>query len=128
MIVIDSSIVIKWFFPEDDSDKAEQLLQNETFCAPDLLIYEFTNYVVRRPFLEHSDASFLFRSFDNTNIKFFMIPIKGLIEITKFCKKFNVSAYDASFIILAQLLGLDFLTADIKLLRKVHTLRFVRAL
>jgi predicted nucleic acid-binding protein len=48
MYVIDTSVVVKWFVKEKDSDVALEILEhyrsgNFTIIVPDLLIYEFTN-------------------------------------------------------------------------------------
>jgi len=48
MYVIDTSVVVKWFIEEKDSNKAIKILEyyklgELTIVAPDLVIYEFVN-------------------------------------------------------------------------------------
>ena len=43
-VVIDASVAIKWFIPEEDSDRAQRLLDVHLF-APDILLVEVANYL-----------------------------------------------------------------------------------
>lgn len=42
-LVVDSSVVIKWFVSEDDSDDALRLRDRHQLVAPDLLVAECVN-------------------------------------------------------------------------------------
>jgi predicted nucleic acid-binding protein len=53
-IVVDASVVIKWFIPEPDSNKAVKLRDRHiegslTLIAPDLLVYEVANALSNHP-------------------------------------------------------------------------------
>lgn len=48
MYVLDTSVVMKWFADEENSNLAEEILEkykegNFIIIAPDLLLYEFVN-------------------------------------------------------------------------------------
>lgn len=48
-LVVDTSIVAKWFLPEEGSDRARELLgKNQLLRAPDLLIAEMGNVLWKR--------------------------------------------------------------------------------
>ncbi len=47
MIVLDASVVIKWFIPETDSDKAAQFIENYTLNAPHILDMEVKGGLLR---------------------------------------------------------------------------------
>jgi len=48
MIVVDASIVAKWFLPEADSDRAAAMLQGERIGAPELVRVEVASAITRR--------------------------------------------------------------------------------
>jgi predicted nucleic acid-binding protein len=110
--VLDTSVVVKWFFAEEGTDRAEVFLrelEQETARAvvPLSLYYEFCNvlWVKRRKGLGEAAALAIWQE---------------LIQ---------VSPYDAAFVVLAREQECDFITADDVLwlkLRGAH--RWVRRL
>lgn len=128
MVVIDSSILIKAFFREEGSEKAEHLVKNEPCCAPGLIVYEFANYLARHKGLMKIHINHYWECFQEMQIELFALPLKILIQMVLLAKEYNLSSYDASFVTLAKKLNISFITADIKLFNKVKSLGFVRAL
>ncbi len=114
MKVIDTSVVIKIFFPEEGSDRARFLVQNHDVVAPDLLVYEFTNYISRRHGMTSDDVVFLLKQFYRLPIEFFVLPENRFVEVSQLAKKIKVTAYDASFLVLANSLKAPLVTADHK--------------
>ena len=47
-LVVDASVVIKWFYEEDDSAEALQIRERYQFVAPDLLVAECANIVWKK--------------------------------------------------------------------------------
>lgn len=48
-LVVDSSVAVKWYLPEDGSDRAALLLQSgKSLIAPDLLVAEVGNVLWKR--------------------------------------------------------------------------------
>ncbi|MBI2105489.1 type II toxin-antitoxin system VapC family toxin [Candidatus Woesearchaeota archaeon] len=132
-LVIDSSVVIKWFSDEEDTKKAlkirEDFLNGKNIIAvPDIQIYEIANalrynkHITKEEVIKYAD------SLIDIGI-IIVIPtaeiIKSSIEIAF---EYNITIYDACFISLAKDLNFDFITADEKLYQKIETLKFARLL
>ncbi|MEM7526011.1 MAG: type II toxin-antitoxin system VapC family toxin, partial [Pseudomonadota bacterium] len=43
MILLDASVAVKWFLPEQDRDLAMEILERDELCAPDLILNETAN-------------------------------------------------------------------------------------
>jgi predicted nucleic acid-binding protein len=61
MIVLDASVVIKWFSEEEYTEKALELRERirygeEQVIAPDLLLYELANALKHIPHFEVQDV------------------------------------------------------------------------
>lgn len=128
MVVVDTSVAIKWFLPENGSIEAKSLLRHDILAAPDMLIYELTNVLHCKKQLTDSDIQTLLADFMNFDIQLFALPSHKFSRVAELSRKFDISCYDASFIAMAELLETDMVTADHRLLRKVHKLNYVRGL
>ncbi len=130
VVVIDTSIVIKWILSEPDTQAAKMLLVNwsnkkVTILAPALLAYEVANVLyqnVRRDAitLERArealakilDMGLLLDSSQASDIG------KRSIELAS---QFHLPAtYDAHYLALAQREGCELWTADTRLWKAVH--------
>ena len=56
------------------------------------------------------------------------LSIKDIIKATILGRKRGITVYDTSYLILAEKLGVDFITADLDLFKKVKDLNFVKLL
>lgn len=132
-IVLDTSIVLKWFLPEDESSKARYLrekhLKNKiVICAPQLLIFEIVNALVYKKELSLSNISLVVEILFFTNLKFFDCIEELIQETAKIARRYEITVYDASYVALAKALSCKFITADKKLFNKIKTLKFVKLL
>lgn len=135
-VVLDTSIVIKWFRKEIDephAEKAKAILDDyfsgETnIIVPELLFYEFGNAMkfkqtipekVRKGYLE-----------DLFSMGFDIVPLDMELACLSFelSMKFDLTFYDACFVALSQQLDCDFITADEKLYEAVKELLMVHLL
>ncbi|MBI2339774.1 MAG: type II toxin-antitoxin system VapC family toxin [Deltaproteobacteria bacterium] len=128
MVVIDTSVALKWFLEEEGSDIALGLLAEEQFAAPDLLIYELTNGLVFKESFTLDDIADCLGKLMKFDIDFLVLTEKSMARTAELAREFHLSAYDASFIALAEYLKTDFVTADRKMAQKVKALPFVRSL
>lgn len=128
LVIIDTSVAIKWFFLEEGLESARELLEQETLGAPDLLLYEFANVLTCKSYLSSDDVRKFMDLLYRCPIQFFVLPRKGFSRTLEFCKKYKLTAYDASYIALAEALKGDFVTADTKLVQKVSGLSYVHEL
>ena len=128
MVVVDSSVALKWFISEEGSDKAATLLRREVLAAPDMLLYEITNVLNWRNELTASERRALMAQFLKCNVQMFAIPSHKFGRVVDLAQEYGITTYDASFVAMAELLETDLITADIKLANKVKSLGFVHAL
>lgn len=128
MIIVDTSVAVKWFFTEADSPSALALLEEDVLGAPDLLLYEFSNVLATNKVLTETDAQDLLKILYRFKLQFFVLPETAQLRVIALCKRYGITAYDASFIALAEILNTDFITADQKLVRRVPDLPYVRGI
>ncbi len=128
MVVVDTSVALKWFLSEEGSDQAESILRSEVLAAPDMLLYEVTNVLQWRNDLTDKDRRDLFAKFLNYDVQMFALPSHKFGRVVDLSQEFDITTYDASFIAMAELLETDMVTADRRLLKKVKKLDRVRGL
>lgn len=128
MVVVDTSVALKWFFPEEGSDQAKDLLLSGEIAAPDLLLYEFTNILACRRQQTNRDIARCLDTLYGFDIQFFFLPHSRFQRVLHLARQFDLSGYDASFVALAESIKTDLITADRKLAQKVKSLSFVHLL
>lgn len=130
MVIIDTSVVYKWFSPEKEEllPQALALLDNsDLITAPDLLIYELANAWATKTKLTFEEIKVFLKDLEAVEIKFENITFELASKATEFSKKYLVSVYDATYAVLAKEKGCNFYTADSKFVAKVK-LSFVKHL
>jgi predicted nucleic acid-binding protein len=125
-VILDSSVIAKWFFSEVDTDKALEIKEKFTnnsisIAVPVLLYYEINNILktaVKTFRIDPKEALKAYNAFLKLNfITYSSELIMG--KILEIAMRFDISSYDAAYISLAEYLQIPFLTADQKLLDKV---------
>ena len=126
--VLDTNVVVKMFFEEDDSERADILLKRFERGAlkifvPDFLPVEFVNVLwlrVREKLSTRSECEAALEDF-LTILKGMHVvaptPLLGAMLATSI--ELDHAVYDAAFIVLADNLGVQFITADAKRYRKL---------
>ena len=135
-LVLDASVITKWFFEEEDTDQALKLLEKhklETIQinVPVLLFFEFGNTVVKK-FREDIDTR---EEFNRNLTDLFSIQLSfaetkpDLLKLVySLASRYEITFYDATYVALAKSLKCDFVTADKKLVEATKTLKFVKLL
>jgi predicted nucleic acid-binding protein len=127
-LILDSSVIAKWFFVENDSDNAliikEQFTKNKiSLSVPLLLYYEINNLLkkaVKKYRIDEQDAIKAYKAFLQLN--FVTYSSEFLLQKTlEIAIKYDISSYDATYIAMSEYLQIQFLTADQKLLNKVNS-------
>jgi len=129
-LIVDASVVAKWFIPEEDSDKAVKLRNRHvegaiTLMAPDLIVYEVVNALTYHP--EVSDETL------REDVEaLFMVDLDLVPPSTEFiasaadrARRLALSIYDSSYLALAEITATNLVTADKKLYDKVKDTRRV---
>lgn len=122
MNIVDTSVVIKWFFREPNSEKALKLLDREKFFyAPDYLKIEFVSNVtkkVRTGLLTAKDGRDRRRDFNK--IGFYFELNKKLEDVAfELSIQYPITFYDAFFVALAFREKAILYTFDKRLMRSV---------
>jgi predicted nucleic acid-binding protein len=117
-VVVDASIAVKWFVPEELSAAARRLLAAEyELLAPDLLWAELGNALWkkhRRRELDQRTAGRLLRDFSRVPIEFHR-TIRWAGAALELAMRHGVTVYDALYLALAAGHGCRVLTADRRL-------------
>lgn len=121
MIVVDTSVVVKWFAVEENSERAVELLRSqEEFAAPDLLILEVANALMTKVRMSELLEVHAARSLSSVpDFMAVLYPMVDLIdEAWTLAFQLRHPVYDCVFLALALRLDLKLVTADEKFLKK----------
>ena len=123
-IVIDASVVVKWFIEEIDSDKARFLRDKFIdgkieLTVPSLLYFEVLNALKYSQLFDQSELDDAGESLENYG--FNVITIKDEIRkhMIRVAVDHEMSIYDASYLGLSIGLGKIYYTADEKIIKKL---------
>ena len=125
-LVLDTSVVVKWFLEEEGTDRADRFLQDlvegtARVIVPSSLFSEVANvfWVHRREGLSETEAQAFWAELVELPLE--MIEAAKLqSEALALGFREQVSPYDATFVVLARKLECDLITADHTLWRKVQ--------
>jgi Predicted nucleic acid-binding protein, contains PIN domain len=130
MIILDTSVVVKWFSEEEFTDKALEIREkirmgDERVIVPDLLLYELANALKYNPSFDANDVSDALTSIFDMDVNI-VTPIRGIINVAvTLAFEYDITVYDAFYVALAKDLELAFITADKRLCKRVRGLDFV---
>lgn len=126
--VLDTNVILKMFFQEDDSDKADLLLSRferaelKVF-VPSFVPIEFANVLwlrVRAKRSSRSECQAILEDFLALLNRMHVVADVPLLEaVLAMGIEWDQAAYDMAFVALARKLGIQFITADAKLYRKL---------
>lgn len=133
-IVIDASVVLKWYLVDEEySETALKLLEGYVsdrlnLTAPALLEYEVTNGLIiakRKGRVDDSAVMKALDGFETLNIE--LKPLSKLHhKVIHYCNTYSITAYDASYLALAESLGIPLVTADRKLYNSVKKIKWTK--
>jgi len=123
-VVVDASVVTRWYISEEGSDAAIKVRQDYEkgmigLVAPYLLFYEVSNSLRYSPDLNANDVSDAMASLINTQLDTRLLTKEDIEKTVILAFQFGITVYDALYFALSQSLGLNFLTGDLKLYRKL---------
>ena len=123
-IIIDASVVVKWFIEENDSDKAlfirDKFIDGKVkLYVPTLLYFEVLNALKYSQLFKPSELDDAGESLENYGFK--VITIKNEIRkhMINVAVDYDLSIYDASYLGLSIGLEKMFCTADEKIIKKL---------
>lgn len=128
-IILDSSVIAKWFFPsEEDGKNALKIrslfLSKELSISVPLLIYYEVNNIIRsavkRLRISKDLAKEAYQGF--LNLDLIAYSSKELMESSlEKAIRLDISSYDASYLVLAEYLKIPLISADKKLINNAKT-------
>src|SRR3990167_2668000 len=120
-LVVDSSVAIKWFVGEDDSEDALKLRDRHQLVAPDLLVAECANAFwkkARRRELTADEAVLACQGLALTDV--ILKDMTGLsAPAGTMAIAFDHPAYDCFYLALSAAEGLPYVTSDLSFVRKL---------
>lgn len=125
-LVVDSSVVIKWFLPEPYSVEARRILDGYqqgdiTFLAPDLIYAEIGNIVWKKQQFQGlavADAQQILVAFQTVTL-ITTSNMRLLSNAYKLATTYQRTVYDALYLALSQQEQCQFVTADERLVNAV---------
>ena len=134
VLVADTSVFIKWYRQHEER-AAEALAIRDRYLAgdillvePDVAVYEFANVMRYMKGLTTEQVQLAVTSLLTLPIRW-VKPDAGLMtQAVALARAHDVTVYDAVFAALAETLTADFVTADMRFVRRVPELAFVHPL
>lgn len=124
-LVIDASVVVKWYCEEEDTDAA-LLIRDRFFAgkckltAPGLLLYEAANAIRFNGFFSEEDRAGVVRDLYSIGIEFECADEELMADAMEIALKRDTTIYDATYLALAKKLGCVYVTADSKFASRVR--------
>lgn len=123
-IVLDASVIVKWFIDENNSDKAEIIKEqfiNEkiNIIIPSLLYYEVLNALKYSKLFKLDELNLVGESIENYGFNAVVIKDEIREKMVEIAINHDISIYDASYIALAEKFNTQLITADEKISRKL---------
>jgi Predicted nucleic acid-binding protein, contains PIN domain len=133
MIVLDASVILKCFLKEQDSPKALRFLEahtsgHEQIAVPELLYYEVANALVTKTKLPEEAVTIALQNLLELDLASYSLGVEEYIRAAQLAIRTHITMYDASYPVLAERLGVHFITADRKLADSLKDLKFVKEL
>ena len=133
MIILDASVILKWFFEESDRNIALNFLYNHVngsnrVAASELFYYEFANVLAMKTELSEKMIGRAINNIFSLELLTFKLEQANFAESIRLSRLYKISVYDASYIVLAKSLNADFVADDEKLAQKMKDMPFVQTL
>jgi len=122
--LLDTSVAVKWFIREEDSEKAANLRHAHgraelLLHAPDILLMELTNALRYSPLVSAEEIPQALRLFPGLGITIIPFDLDALISSVTLSLENDLAVYDAYFVALAQALEMPLITADRRMLSRL---------
>jgi len=123
--VLDTSVIVKWFFEETNTSIALKIRDyyfdgKIELYLPDLVIYELTNVFTYGKISEDQAKDFI-QDFYKMEMILIQPNQSLLFDTLNYALNFDITIYDGIFITLAKNLGTKMITADKKLYEKTKS-------
>ncbi|MEM2971983.1 MAG: type II toxin-antitoxin system VapC family toxin [Candidatus Bathyarchaeia archaeon] len=132
-VVLDASVIAKWYLKEKYSEQALKLRDNYisgriTIAAPVILEYEVLNALKYSGAYSEQELVDVARSLNKYGFEYWRLKGELKNETIKAAVKYSITIYDAGYLALATLMKTPFYTADEELLNRIAELKIVKHL
>lgn len=130
-LVLDTSVVLKWFRQEEIlANRALGLLDaylngQRRMVVPSLLGYEVANVLRYKDDLTTEQIETALQSLFDLGLDWIAPAAPTICRAAVIAREYDTSVYDATFAALAESVGGIFITADERLVRQLADLRYV---
>ncbi len=119
-LVVDASVVAKWFIRESGMDKAIQIRDGQLdgrleLIAPDLLVYEVSNALRFRPDIDEVASAENMGSLFAFDIGLLSPSSSSSTRAISEARRLDLSVYDAYYLVTAETFEAGLVTADTEL-------------
>jgi predicted nucleic acid-binding protein len=125
-LILDTSVVLKWFREKGEADVAEARKLREAFLrrrcalgAPDLLLLEIANALTAGHRASPTEVSETIKAILEIGLQLFELRFQTLVKAIELASTYGVTVYDSCFLAVAIESGGFLVTADEAFLRKV---------
>lgn len=133
MVIVDTSVVYKWFSSEEEHHLQSLKLHDAHIkgefivMVPDLLLYELANAWSTKTDLSPRQIVANLLALEGMNLKIEPVNYKLIRKALTLAKRFKITVYDAVYAVLAKEKKCNLITADTKFLSQVNLL-FIKEL
>lgn len=133
MVVLDASVIAKWFLQEPGSESALyyrdlHFKKKELIIAPSILVYELANLFRFKKDFSEKEIITLFDTLEEFKIGVVPLDFRDITKTVILARQKDITVYDAAYITLAINFNCKFITADKKLYEKTKDLGFIELL
>ena len=123
-LVLDASVIVKWYSEEGDTEKALQIrdlfLKNKfNIMVPDLMFYEVANVVRYARGIVDKEKEAILNNIVLLNLDVVSVSRYNLVKSLSLALKYDITVYDAVYLVIASQKKAVYVTADEKLKKKV---------
>lgn len=129
-LLLDSSVLVKWFLPESDAHLALTLQQaflagRLTLAYADLALCEVANALHFSNLFDPNDIVGAIEAIRDLGMIHYPYDSQAFAMSIQYAKQYRIAIYDSYLVALAQLHQLTFVTADQRLVKQVASLAFI---
>lgn len=127
MVVVDTSIAFKWFDADEvGADRARDILRQhlsgrQRIWVPDLLGYELANAWSTKSRLTAKWVEENLKMLQKLKLHYLSLDFDLLENAAKLAKKYEVTVYDALYVVLAEEKRCKLVTADKRFAKKINS-------
>jgi predicted nucleic acid-binding protein len=132
-IVVDASVVVKWFVEEENSDKAIKIRDKYVeggieLIAPEIINFEVLNALYYKKLFSESELKEISEALDSYSFSLYSLKGEYAEKTIEVALKNNITIYDASYIALSIIKNTYMYTADEKLVERLkeNYLKYIR--